>query len=243
MPGIPFANRNKQINTGVVKAHDHCYAVHGDGQAGKSLFKLGLLQFTGGHTDIAHAIDGGSHAGRGVALLQLDLHIGIHVFVGFLELLHDRRNRGGTRNHNLAGNLTAIKSRSVFRHSDIAVGFDDCLTFRTHDESDEIFSGVGNLRLGSNVERTGHLVAAVFDILHRSLHTVNQQRLDRLIHGTEADVANSTVIASYTGHHDGGGIGNIAFVGGIIGLFTVLILLFNAEQLDKRAACAGTLLT
>ena len=42
----------------IVVAYDHGDTVHGDGHGGKTSFNLGILQRTGRHTDIAHAVAG-----------------------------------------------------------------------------------------------------------------------------------------------------------------------------------------
>ena len=55
----------------------------------------------------AHAVDGGSHTGGGVALLQLDLHVGVEGLVGLGELLHHGGHGGRTGDDDLAGHLAA----------------------------------------------------------------------------------------------------------------------------------------
>lgn len=202
-----------------------------------------VLQLAGCHTDGERAVHRAGHAGGGVRGLEVDGGVRVDRLVSLDQLLHDRRNRGGAADCDLAGGAVGYEGLCCVVDCDVLVVGDNGLTFLGEDEADEILGYAGRLALGCDVERTGQLVGACLYVVYGRLSAVYLDSLYGIVQSAEGDVADGLLVACNAGQHDIGLVCDFRVCGGIVDLFAVSGLFLDAGQLDERAARARAVLT
>ena len=79
-------------------------------------------------------------------------------------------------------------------------------------------------------------------MLGRRFRAIHLERLYRIVERAERDVADGLFIAGHAGQYDAGLVGDLRIRRGVVNLFTRVVLLLHAGQLDKRAARARAVL-
>jgi len=237
-----FDLRACDVGERVARVDDNRDSVNGN----DARFQLGFFavcQFTGGHSDVT--VTGGNilHAGGGVGLLDFDRRAGVELHICFGNLLHDRCDRGGTGNGDLALGFGAGKGSGAVGSGNVTVICDYGLAFLAHDIFDEILGKAGGVSFGGDVERAADLVGAGFDVCGGCFGTVYLECLDGIIHRAERNITDRVFITGNIGEHDARFGGDCGFLRGFIHLFAGKILFLNAEQFDERAAGSGAFLT
>ena len=233
---------NGQILGRVGRVDDDCDAVQCQNSSLGTALDLGVLQLTAGHADGVGAVQRAGNTGGGVGGEQLKLSVGVDSLVGLDQLLHQRRDRGGAADGDLAGRLGGGEVRTVL--TDVALIGGKRLTVLAQDIGDEVHGhGVGGIAVGNDVERTGQYIAAVLDGLGGGGHTADRDGLDGVVQRAEADVADGGLIVGNSGHDAVGAGLDGSGLGGVVDLLAVSVLLLNASQLNEGAAGAGAVLT
>ena len=162
------------VLNGVLKVYDNRDTVVGDLHFSQTCVKLFLLEFTGGHTDIACALCRGCDTCSGTGLLNVDGNIRVKSLVCLAELLHDRTYGSGAVQRDRAGNSGgSICAGGV--DGDVAVVSDDLLTVVGLNEGDEILScgvAVELCLLIAYVERSCYNVITGLDVGYGALNDI-----------------------------------------------------------------------